>query len=106
MDLSQPPTHPAPKSEDLVPHLGQVDAYLAEVEDFLADATKYKAPSEANRAWKLERIRRLREYVEDSARAIQAALKRRAAQQAPQNPAEPAKPSDAPTPAAKPKSLF
>lgn len=102
MDLTQPPTHPAPKSEDLVPHLGQVDAYLAEVEDFLADATKYKAPSEANRAWKLERIRRLRGYVEDSARAIQAALKRRAAQ----IPTEPATPPGAATPAAKPKSLF
>lgn len=106
MDLTQPPNHPAPKAEDLVPHLLQVDDYLGEIEAFLDDAGKYKATSEANRAWKLERVRRMRAYLEDAARAIQAALKRRAAQQAPQAPSEPATPPSAPAPATKPKSLF
>lgn len=104
MDLTKPPLHPPPATADLIPHLSQVDDYLAGIEAQLADDTKYRAPSEANRAWKLERVRRMRLYVEDAARAIHAGIKRRSANQAPTKPETP--PSDATANAAKPKALF
>lgn len=104
MDLTKPPLHPPPATADLIPHLMAVDDFLAALEARYADAERYRAPSELNRARQVERIRTFRLYVEDAARAIQAGIKRRAGQAQPAPQPDP--PAPVPAQPAKPQSLF